>query len=105
MYSAWVTSSAIEQRTPNAEAPKERQSALIETRVEFSGKGVRKLMNVTVIRMLESAGVHVCAFHHAVATSFSSSRSRICSRSTNFWIFPVIVIGNASTNITWRGTL
>ena len=27
-----------------------------------------------------------------------------CSRSTNFWILPVLVLGT-SPNTTWRGTL
>ena len=34
-----------------------------------------------------------------------SSHWIACSRSLNFWTLPLIVIGNSSTGITYRGTL
>ena len=42
---------------------------------------------------------------HAVAASFTPSSVVIWSRMINFWIFPVTVIGNSSTNRMCRGTL
>src|ERR1700688_499978 len=37
---------------------------------------------------------------HAVFCTFHPSSVMVSSRMTNFWIFPVTVIGNASTNLT-----
>ena len=37
---------------------------------------------------------------HAVFAAFNPSRASTASRITNFWIFPVTVIGNSSTNST-----
>ena len=37
---------------------------------------------------------------YAVLAAFSPSRSSTCCRIMNFWIFPVTVIGNSSTNST-----
>lgn len=39
-----------------------------------------------------------CPAPHAVFCAFSPSFSIVCSRMTNFWILPVMVIGKASTN-------
>ncbi len=35
---------------------------------------------------------------YAVFCAFSPSFSIVCSRITNFWILPVMVIGNSGTN-------
>ena len=35
---------------------------------------------------------------YAVFSAFSPSFSIVCSRITNFWILPVMVIGNSATN-------
>jgi tripartite-type tricarboxylate transporter receptor subunit TctC len=37
---------------------------------------------------------------HAVFCTFNPSSVMVCSRMMNFWILPVTVIGNASTNLT-----
>ena len=37
---------------------------------------------------------------HAVFAAFNPSRCSTSSRIKNFWIFPVTVIGNSSTNST-----
>jgi hypothetical protein len=37
---------------------------------------------------------------HAVSAAFNPSRASTVSRITNFWILPVTVIGNSSTNST-----
>jgi hypothetical protein len=37
---------------------------------------------------------------HAVFSAFSPSFLIVCSRITNFWILPVMVIGNSATNST-----
>ena len=37
---------------------------------------------------------------HAVFAAFNPSRCSTASRITNFWILPVTVIGNSSTNST-----
>jgi hypothetical protein len=37
---------------------------------------------------------------HAVFAAFNPSRASTASRITNFWILPVTVIGNSSTNST-----
>ena len=42
---------------------------------------------------------------HAVFAAFSPSRASTASRMMNFWILPVTVIGNSSTNSTYRGIL
>ena len=35
---------------------------------------------------------------YAVFSAFSPSFLIVCSRMTNFWILPVMVIGNSGTN-------
>src|SRR4051794_20655524 len=42
---------------------------------------------------------------HAVFAAFNPNRASTASRITNFWILPVTVIGNSSTNSTYRGIL
>jgi hypothetical protein len=46
---------------------------------------------------LKSAGGQLC---HAVFAAFSPSFASTASRMMNFWILPVTVIGNSSTNST-----
>ena len=45
----------------------------------------------------QSSGEHL---PHAVFAAFNPSRASTASRIKNFWIFPVTVIGNSSTNST-----
>jgi hypothetical protein len=42
---------------------------------------------------------------HAVEHSLSPSSAATICRRTNFWTFPVMVVGKASTNLTKRGIL
>ena len=47
-------------------------------------------------RLSGTAGI----FFHAVFAVFNPSRASTASRIMNYWIFPVTVIGNSSTNST-----
>ncbi|RXH19611.1 hypothetical protein EAS54_05320 [Bradyrhizobium guangzhouense] len=46
------------------------------------------------------AALAMTSWPHAVFAAFSPSRCSTVSRITNFWILPVTVIGNSSTNST-----
>lgn len=56
-------------------------------------------------RFIDVAPWMVPIIPQAVWSGLNPSSPIMRSRMTNFWIFPVTVIGNSSTNLTYRGTL
>lgn len=91
-----VAKLTVSMRIPSIRNRKDaRQHPLLESRKSKSA--------LHPSQALRSRDISVAT--HADAASLRRSSSFIISRITNFWIFPVTVIGKLSTNRMYRGIL